>query len=274
MKRGPMLISEFKFFHHRTQSHIPTVPRVHRFRQDAAVHPWWIRPRSHCSSVKRSAKIRAVQSISLFRPIAILCFASMAFSQAPVRLLLWLYAFAITSDLMDGYLARKLDAVTFFGRVLDLVADKSLTVVSLLYAAKRGIDLLPVAVITTRDVIMLGLRLVRIDGKQILPTNRIFGGSMATILGLNTLVLLYANSNSLRLPNAVYWASAIIFAANLVGRLHASAPQIARALLDDSCLEQTGRLFEQQTPAVMGLPKASEDHQPSDCPQPKAKTAA
>ena len=51
------------------------------------------------------------------------------------------------TDLIDGYLARRLEAETYLGKVVDLISDKSMTIVSLLYAAARGISIFPLALI-------------------------------------------------------------------------------------------------------------------------------
>jgi len=47
----------------------------------------------------------------------------------------WLFLLASISDFLDGYLARKYDWVTAFGRVADPVVDKVLTLGSLTYLA-------------------------------------------------------------------------------------------------------------------------------------------
>jgi phosphatidylglycerophosphate synthase len=100
----------------------------------------------------------------LLRLVAGLLFASLAFQGVPLGLLAMLYLGAMLSDLLDGLLARRLHVESFVGRILDLVSDKSLTIVSLLYAAARGISMLPLAMIATREIIMIGLRLVTVEG--------------------------------------------------------------------------------------------------------------
>src|SRR2546425_8523176 len=139
-------------------------------------------------------KIWLVQSISLSRLLAAILFASLAFQNVPLPLLLGLYLFAIVTDVIDGYLARKLKAATYFGKVLDLVGDKSLTIVSLLYAAARGISIAPLVLIATREVISIGMRMIIVEGTQLLPTSRILGGAMALALWGNTLFLVVAGS--------------------------------------------------------------------------------
>jgi len=123
-------------------------------------------------------------------------------------------------------LARALHVSSNFGRVLDLVADKSLTLISLFYAVKRGVDLLPLAIIATRDMLMIGMRLVTVEGAQLLPTNRTFGGLMAFLVGTNTIILLYSQGESLGYVTMSYWAVALTFVANLVYRFHVSWAKI------------------------------------------------
>ncbi len=76
-----------------------------------------------------------------------------------------LFISAAFTDYLDGYLARKLDQVSKFGRMLDPIADKamvviSLTVIVMLYS--RGPDelfvLIPVVIIMFREIFVSGLR--------------------------------------------------------------------------------------------------------------------
>ena len=179
----------------------------------------------------RHVRVWLVQSISITRIVATLLFAGLAFKNISHVLLSLLFGTAVVTDLIDGYLARKLQVQTQLGQVIDLVADKSLTTVSLLYAAACGVDILPIAIIAMRDIIMIGMRLVIVQGTQLLPTNRLFGGAMALLLWANTLVLICApiEGGFLQIASGVYWACAIIFAWNLLSRLYVSVPAIRTA---------------------------------------------
>jgi phosphatidylglycerophosphate synthase len=182
----------------------------------------------------RLARVWLVDSISLLRLFAALLFASLAFQDIQLTIVAGLYVFAMVSDLVDGYLARKLKAETYFGKVVDLVSDKSMTVVSLLYAAERGINLLPLALIAVRDIIMIGARLIVIDGNQLLPTNKVLGGIMALLLWGNTLCLLSATDPILiRIAAWVYWGCAIIFIFNLFVRIYSSASRIKASSIQE-----------------------------------------
>lgn len=180
----------------------------------------------------RSLRLWIVEGLSLFRLVAALTFAALAFQEVPRLVVASVYALAMVSDLLDGTLARKLQAETYFGKVVDLVSDKSLTIVSVLYAAERGIDILPLALVATREIIMIGVRIILVDGTQLLPTNRILGGIMAFALWGNTL-LLVVNAWSVEMATRVFWLCAIILMLNLFARIHASRRRLMASLGED-----------------------------------------
>lgn len=180
----------------------------------------------------KTTRIWLVSSISLFRLVAALLFASIAFKNIPVAVVAELYVLAMASDVIDGYLARKLKVETYFGKVLDLVGDKSLTAVSLLYAAGCGINIFPLAVIAIREIIMLGARMIIVEGTQLFPTNRILGGMMWLLLWGNTLFLVLARQDIslIGIANTIYWICALIFLLNFAARIYVSAHRIRISL--------------------------------------------
>lgn len=163
---------------------------------------------------------RKAHAISLARLLAGILFATVAFQPLPLAVPATLYAAAMVSDLADGQIARRERAESYLGRVIDLISDKSLTVVSLLFAAACGISITPLALIGVREIIMLGARLIEVDGRQIFATNRVFGGIMAALLWSNTLALFIGRSDGAirHTTEMVYWMCAIIFTVNLVIR--------------------------------------------------------
>lgn len=184
---------------------------------------------------RRTATIWLVESISLSRLLAALLFASLAFQDVPLALVSGIYIFAMCTDLIDGYLARRLGAETYIGKIVDLISDKSMTIVSLLYAAARGISVLPLALIATREIIMIGARIIVVDGSQLLPTNKLLGGMLALLLWGNTLflVLFGRDPHFVGIANHIFWACAILITSNLVARIYVSAPRIKASLGQD-----------------------------------------
>ena len=73
-----------------------------------------------------------------------------------------LFALAGITDYMDGYLARHLNQLSRFGRVLDPIADKLLvgaTLLMLAYSNRLGdFGIVPAIVILCREILVSGLR--------------------------------------------------------------------------------------------------------------------
>jgi phosphatidylglycerophosphate synthase len=182
-----------------------------------------------------TGKIWVVQLSTASRLAAGLVFASLAFQQVPRGLLVSLYLIAISSDLIDGYLARRLKVTTYVGKVLDLVSDKSLTMISLLYAAAKGITLLPLALIGSREIITIGIRIIVVDGSQLLPTSRILGGFLALLIWGSTLILIFSDRSSriLSIVTFVYWASALLCVSTFMFRVRSNIERIKTALERD-----------------------------------------
>jgi phosphatidylglycerophosphate synthase len=170
--------------------------------------------------------------LSVARPGLALVFASIAFQSVPSGLLTGIYVAAAASDLIDGYVARRFGVASYFGTVLDLIGDKSLTLVSVIYAGIRGVPMFPLAVIATREIVVLGMRLVSVEGSQLLPTSRMFGGTMAAALWGVTAYLVAASpsSNAIILATYSYSGIAAVYAINLGWRIHAGRRRITASL--------------------------------------------
>lgn len=73
-----------------------------------------------------------------------------------------LYALCAATDYLDGYLARKMNAVTPFGTFLDPIADKIFVAVLLLVLVDigtlYGFWMVPVIIIFIREFLVSGLR--------------------------------------------------------------------------------------------------------------------
>lgn len=132
-------------------------------------------------------------------------------------LALMVFVIAASTDWLDGWLARKLDAVTPMGAALDHVADKVLIaciLVALAYAA-LPLDLTAAAmIIVGRDIAVAGLREgVSASGKT-LPVNALgrwkAAAEMAGVgafLAYQAAALLQLSANSVL---GLYWAAQIL----------------------------------------------------------------
>lgn len=88
-----------------------------------------------------------------------------------------LFALAGITDYMDGYLARHLNQLSRFGRVLDPIADKLLVGALLLMMAYTGrlgnYGIIPAVVIMCREILVSGLREFLAEIKVGCPVTRL-----------------------------------------------------------------------------------------------------
>ena len=89
----------------------------------------------------------------------------------PLCLLLWalgqavpaaaVFALAAITDFFDGYIARKQNIVTVFGKFADPVADKVLVLTAMVFLCADGhIPAWAVSIVAARELLVDGLRLV------------------------------------------------------------------------------------------------------------------
>jgi CDP-diacylglycerol--glycerol-3-phosphate 3-phosphatidyltransferase len=87
---------------------------------------------------------------------------------------------ASLTDLLDGYLAKKNNQITDFGRLMDPIADKILILSAFLAFVELG--LVPawmVVIILFREVAVTGLRMLALSKGRVIPAD--FGGKHKTV---------------------------------------------------------------------------------------------
>ena len=91
----------------------------------------------------------------------------------PVCLLLWalglsypaaaVFVLAAATDFLDGYIARKKNLVTVFGKFADPVADKILVLTAMIFLCADGrLPAWAVCIVAARELMVDGLRLVAV----------------------------------------------------------------------------------------------------------------
>ena len=117
-----------------------------------------------------------------------------------------IFAIASLTDAIDGYLARKNNQITNFGKFLDPLADKILVIAVLITMVELGLfPSIPVVIIITREFIVSGLRMVAASEGVVIAASR--GGKLKTITQLIGIIMLM-----LQMPfaMAVMWFSVIL----------------------------------------------------------------
>ena len=97
-----------------------------------------------------------------------------AFFSVPTRIILSgvLFVAATLTDLLDGKIARKYDAITNFGKFIDPIADKMLIISILVAFVEIGLTTsLPVIIVLAREFIVTGLRLGAMTSGKVVAAN-------------------------------------------------------------------------------------------------------
>ena len=99
------------------------------------------------------------------------------------------YVVACLTDYVDGYLARKNNQVTNFGKFMDPVADKLLVMAALLIFIEDGtVPAWAVAIILGREFIVSALRMVAASEGLVIAAN--MWGKAKTMITMITLIFL------------------------------------------------------------------------------------
>ena len=85
-----------------------------------------------------------------------------------------LFGFAALTDALDGYLARRMNAVSMIGELLDPLADKLLVTGALIMLVElRRVSAWLVFVILSREILITGLRAVAAGSGMIIPASKV-----------------------------------------------------------------------------------------------------
>lgn len=118
--------------------------------------------------------------------------------------------FAAITDILDGFLARKLNQITEFGKIIDPLADKVLVVFVVLNLFLIGnIPEYYFYLIVARDfLILIGGLIVSKKLGKVLPSDYI---GKATVLAISfTLLMILLNVDSQNLPYLILYYSSIV----------------------------------------------------------------
>ena len=100
------------------------------------------------------------------------------------------FAVASFTDFLDGYLARKNNLVTDFGKFMDPLADKCLTTAAFLYMLEDGVcHPVVLAVILFREFAVAGVRMLAAETGTVIAAN--MWGKVKTVLQMLTIIFYY-----------------------------------------------------------------------------------
>lgn len=100
------------------------------------------------------------------------------------------FAAASLTDFLDGYLARKHNLVTDFGKFADPLADKMLTTAALIYMVVDGVcSPVVLAAVLFREFAVAGIRMLAAAGNKVIAAN--MWGKVKTVLQMLTILFYY-----------------------------------------------------------------------------------
>ncbi|TNF09694.1 MAG: CDP-diacylglycerol--glycerol-3-phosphate 3-phosphatidyltransferase [Bacillota bacterium] len=113
-----------------------------------------------------------------------------------------LFIIASITDLLDGYVARKYNQITTFGKFLDPIADKVLVMVAFLYLMISMPDRVPlwaVMIVIIREFMVTGIRLLAIEHGLVIAASP-YGKIKTATTMVALIVLLF---NDFMMPNII-----------------------------------------------------------------------
>ena len=105
---------------------------------------------------------------------------------------LLIFALAAATDWLDGYLARKMDLISDFGKFMDPLADKMLTTAAFLIFIDQGLlSSWVVFIVLTREFIVSGLRMSAASSGIVIAAG--WSGKFKTVVQFVLIILLLLN---------------------------------------------------------------------------------
>ena len=124
--------------------------------------------------------------------IPVLQFGFVTLSAVNIVMLV-LFCVASFTDFLDGYLARKNNLVTTFGKFADPIADKLLvTTMYILFAAQGTIPVVPVLIMVARDTIVDGIRMIASSNGVVMAAGYL--GELKTVVQMLSIITILLNN--------------------------------------------------------------------------------
>ena len=130
-------------------------------------------------------------------PLLILMFLLPIPQGIGVFVALGIYVLACITDFLDGYIARKYNLITDFGKFMDQIADKFLTTTAMflvLFASKTVVTwnwlaVVMFLIVILRDILISGIRMVAAN-KNVVIAADIFGKVKSFFLDVASMILI------------------------------------------------------------------------------------
>lgn len=124
-----------------------------------------------------------------------------------------LFVVASLTDFLDGYIARKYNQITTFGKFLDPIADKVLVFAALLYLMVQmpeRVAIWGVMVIIVREFLVTGVRLIAVEHNHVIAASNL--GKYKTSTTMIAIIMFLFNDFGLTMIHGeLAWITNIIY---------------------------------------------------------------
>ena len=136
--------------------------------------------------------------LSFMRVLLVPVLVVVYYIQTDILLMMLAQIFIIASftDFLDGYIARKYNLVTTFGKFIDPLADKLIVLAALLVLNDAGV--IPIwitVVILSREFIVTGIRLIAVGEGKVIAASKLGKYKTASTMIALVLLLMYPFDN-------------------------------------------------------------------------------
>lgn len=129
-------------------------------------------------------------------PLMVLMFLLPIPKGVGVFIALGIYVLACITDFLDGYIARKYNLITDFGKFMDQIADKFITTTAMILVlfgnisvTAKWLAVLMLLIVVLRDILISGIRMVAANNNVVIAAD-IFGKVKSFFLDVSSMVLL------------------------------------------------------------------------------------
>lgn len=152
-------------------------------------------------------KMNTANKITIFRillvPIFIICFEKL-FPSSIIPLIIFIIG--AFSDFLDGFIARKYNQVTTFGKFLDPIADKILAISAFILFLEQGIvPAWTIIVIIFRELLVSALRMIASSNNINIAAS--YFGKFKTVTQFIAIILIMLNKTPETVNIGVYYLS-------------------------------------------------------------------
>lgn len=131
-----------------------------------------------------------------------------------------IFMIACMTDWLDGYLARKYNLVTNFGKFMDPLADKLLVSAALICLVELNqVPAWMVIIIISREFVISGFRLVAADQGIVIAAS--YWGKFKTVFQMFAVILLIVDFSGLKIITVSFlWIALILTIISLLDYIH------------------------------------------------------